>query len=904
MSWQTQVGLHLHLQLSSDALSRNDLHEIAKLLKSKSCYIFLDFCGTAFTENDILDVATMLSYSSAGAVVYGLDFSQTSVSTSALTGILPVLDLSNLLHLDLSYTLVSDRFFSEVVTIMEEADAPFPLVSLSLRNCYRLGESDALCAFIARTTRIQTLDLTGVSLQPPTLVNLTDLLYEQEYLSYLSLSNLCRTATSNPSATSSWEGDMRQIIYNILQLPQVQTIDLSGTPIKDIGLYYISQVIDKLLVAKHRFSLEFINLACTGMTDKCVSFLKQILQSMKESSLRSINLIGNRLTVASLEDLRRASTLAGIHLLFDPPLAYYGRGISSRLLERDTQFMDKYSILSLLPHTFSDKPKLTKEESDRIGFSYACNDIVEGALKAYSQNYEDIVPYVLDSVSSSAHELPIAIAASRHSVTTRYVPMSSAKEKDSVQFTNTFLNASEIVYSQDRDTSNPCLDSITYTFSSDDEVSADLLIKKTSSIASQCHKNPDVPSPKAEHVFRSANADTERPLAMSALLSAFIRTDNSAIPVSPFFKQEPKTQPEIPLATETNPETMAVDDGANVDGVQLEASDIQPEVVRSVPITAPSDHSFALAPPFSAGMFVIDESEIVRQRTSEQHTPPEMVSHGHDSVYSKCEASDHVDLSLIRGSVSNSDDGDMQPSEIQPNIQELAPGHQCSITSDSWGSTPPQKVTTQDSPFSSFEEAAPNSDEWSSPYPAEPNVELNETLAEGDFVEQAKHSASVPCIPISTLSISESRRTKLASYMAQTSADPRESKCGFVNKFRVWYASEYEKQKYNVQELLLALDKGLCAAHDCRQICNTVGLTATVNMHASALTVTWFDKLKHKTKTAMLFKDIQTAELVGSGKSGVVHLKTSETEIVVSVMDKAERRLFLELLLLFMTSQS
>lgn len=85
---------------------------------------------------------------------------------------------------------------------------------------------------------------------------------------------------------------MRQIIYNILQLPQVQTIDLSGTPIKDIGLYYISQVIDKLLVAKHRFSLEFINLACTGMTDKCVSFLKQILQSMKESSLRSINLIG------------------------------------------------------------------------------------------------------------------------------------------------------------------------------------------------------------------------------------------------------------------------------------------------------------------------------------------------------------------------------------------------------------------------------------------------------------------------------------------------------------------------------------------------------------------------------------------------------------------------------------
>ena len=111
-----------------------------------------------------------------------------------------------------------------------------------------------------------------------------------------------------------------------------------------------------------------------------------------------------------------------------------------------------------------------------------------------------------------------------------------------------------------------------------------------------------------------------------------------------------------------------------------------------------------------------------------------MVSHGRDSVYSKCEASDHVDLSLIRGSVSNSDDGDMQPSEIQPNIQELAPGHQCSITSDSWGSTPPQKVTTQDSPFSSFEEAAPNSDEWSSPYPAEPNVELSETLAEGDFV--------------------------------------------------------------------------------------------------------------------------------------------------------------------------
>lgn len=906
MSWQTQVDLHLHLQLSSDALSKNDLHEITKLLKNKPCYIFLDFCGTTFMEDDILDVATLLSYSSAGTLVYGLDFSQTSVSTSALLGILPVLDLSNLLHLNLSYTLVSDRFFSEILTILDDSNAPFPLMSLSLHNCYRIGESDALCAFIAKATQIQTLDLTGIALNPSALITLADLLYEQEHLEYLSLSNMCNTAVNHYSFAGNWEGDVRQIIYSILQIPRIQSIDLSGTPIKDVGLYYISQVIDKLLTAEYQFSLESINLAHTGMTDKCVSFLKQILQSMKKSSLKSINLVGNLLTVSSMEDLQKVSELVGIRLLFDPPLAYYGKGLFSRLLERDTQFMDKYSFLSLLEHIPFDKLKHINDNLNRIESSYTYNDILTNALGVYSQSYGEIIPYLLDSVPSSAYELPVNFAPTHNSFINRCVPISSKRERGLEQSANLFFSASEVVYPQDCATSNQYLDSITYTFSSDDEAPSDLLVKETIRMTSGYYKNTEVPSPGAKHTSRSINADTGRPLATSALLSTLLHNDKLTVPVSPFFKKEPKTQLEAVLINKGNTEGVdTFNETLKNEDSRLEVIEVEPEGVRCVPVAAPQDHASALVLPFTEGMFVLDESEIVRQKASEQHIPHEVVSCESDSVHSGYDAPTHVDLSSIKRSASNSDDRVIQQSEEHLDEQEKTSSPQHSVASDSWGSTPHEKATAQNSPFSSsVEEVAADSDEWSSPRPMEAKLKSDEALTEDHSIDTLAHTACASCTPISSLSIPDHRKEKLKTYMAQTSDDPRTSKCGFVDNFKIWHLGDRGEGEHKVQALLLALDKNLCAVHDCRQVGDAFGLTATVNMHASALTVTWFDKLKHKTNATMLFEDILIAEIVGSGKSGVIHLATAELELVVSVIDKDERMLFSELLSLFMARKN
>lgn len=900
MSQQAQIDLHLYLQLSSDALSRNELHEITRLLKNKPCYIFLDCCGITFVENDILDVTTLLSYSSAGAVIYGLDFSQTSISTSALTGILPVLDFSNLLHLNLSYTPISDRLFSEILTLIEGSTAPLPLVSLSLRNCYRISESDALCGFIARTTQIQTLDLTGIALQPSALTSLADILYECEDLKYLSLSGLCNNADSSNNS-SNWEGDVRQIIYSVLQIPRIQTIDLSGMPIRDTGLYYVSQVIDRLFAADHQFSLESINLAYTGLTDKCVSFLRQILRAMKESPLKSINLIGNSLSAISIEDLQKTSELIGIHLLFDPPLAYYGRGLSSRLFERDTQFMDKYSFLSLLAHIPIDKLRLAGSGFDEIKSSHIHNDILANALGAYSQNYIEIIPYIMDNLPPSSSELPVATAAGRHSFTNCNMPTSSAREKCLERSINTFFSASEIVYSRDHDTSNQCLDSITYAFSSDDEAPADLLIKETIRAASVCRQNTEAPSPEAKRASYLISTDTGRPLATSALLSVLARNDELAVPISPFFKKEPKTHVDADLANETNAEAIdAFDEAIENEDIRIEDVELEPDAIKCVPIVAPQDNAPALTP-FMAGMFVIDESEITRQKVSERQALHETVSHEYDSIHSDCDTPGHVDLSSIKRSASNSDDRDRQESETQPTEPERTPSLQRSIASDSWGSTPHRKITTQNSPFSSsFEEVAAASDEWSSPCQVEAKSESNGA----QIIDVEDRTIRVPCTSVSSLPVSESRRAKLVTYMAQTSDDPRVSKCGFVNKLRVWYNRERDEGIDDIQGLLLALDKGLCAAHDCRQVRDALGLTATANMHESSLVVTWFDKLKRKVNATMLFKDILVAEIIGSGKSGVVHLATAEAELVLSIADKTERRLFSELLSLFMAEKS
>lgn len=904
ISQQTQIDLHLYLQLSSDAFSKNELHEIARLLKNKPCYIFLDCHGIAFVENDILDVATLLSYSSAGAIIYGLDFSQTSISTSALTGILPVLDLSSLLHLNLSYTLISDRFFSEILTLIEDSNALLPLMSFYLRGCYRVGDSDALCHFVAKITQIQTLDLTGIALQASMLTTLTNILCEYEGLNYLSLSCLCNR-TSSDHDSNNWDGNVRQIVYSVLQIPQVQTIDLSGTPIKDTGLYYISQVVDKLFAVDYQFSLESINLAYTGMTDKCLSFLKQILRSMKESPLKSISLIGNSLSSTSIEDLQKISKLVGIHLLFDPPLAYYGKSLFSRLLDRDTQFMDKYSLFSLLAHIPIDKLKFSDDSLDKIKSSYTHNDILANALGTYSQNYIETLPYIIDNLPSSSYELPVAILTNRYSSTNRNIAISTGREKKLDRSINTFFSASEIVYSKDHDTSNQCLDSITYTFSSDDEVQTDLLIKETTKVTSVCCKNLEAPSPEAKHSSRLTNTDTERPLAASALLSAVIRNDNSAVPVSPFFKRKTNPHLKIEFVEESNIGPIdTLNEATENRNILIEDVELEPDIIKCVPVIAPQDQALETAT-FTTEMFVIDESEIIRQKVVEQQAPHEAVSRECSSIHSEENAPGHVDLSSIKSDIINSDDKNIQEPETQVNNQEDALSLQHSVASDSWGSTPRYKITTQNSPFSSsLEEVVTNSDEWSSPCLVEAKSGLNNVPTTGNSTDIKACTTYVLHTPITSLPISESRRAKLLTYMAQTSDDPHASKCGFVNKLKVWRINEQDEEMNDINEFLLALDESLCAAHDCRQVGDAFGLTATANMHESSLVITWFNKLKRKTNATMLFKDILIAELVGSGKSGVIHIATTTVELVLSIADKIECRLFSDLLSLFMANQN